>query len=745
MNRLVARLALFLATTGVIAITPARAATPEQVEATLQKAKAYLYSVQKPDGTWEEVPQRDPKADHSSVKGWQHGGHTAIATYALLAGGESPQEPRLQKAIEFLKQVEMPGIYALGMRTQVWHLLPQTPDVKAAIKRDLRSLMLGVHKAGAAMATYPYYVSQKMSRIDHSVSQYGVLGVWALEQTGEEVSLDYWRGVDAAWKKTQYGDGAWSYSFKSGNATWDKPTHSMTAAGIATLFITQDYVRASSGVGCTGNVTNDNIERGMKWMADNFKDITEGRAGHLYYTLYGVERSGADRLVKNQSAKGSWNDYGEVPGTSFGILFLSRGRAPVVMNKLQYDVAGDGKKGGWNQRPRDAANITRWIGRQAERDLNWQIVNLQRPADELSDAPILYVAGSEPPVLSDEHKAKLKTYIENGGMIVANADCGGAGFVTAMRKLGSELFPLQEFRELPEDHVIYTNAQFQRSKWRTKPGVLGMSNGLREVMLLVPQADPAKQWQMAADKGKEEMFQLMANVFLYSVDKQNLQYKGHTHLVPVKKDAKADRTIKLARIEYAGNWNPEPGGWRRLANILLNDKKAGLTAEPVKLTPGALKPYKIAHLTGTTKFKLDDAAKAEIKSFVAGGGTLILDAAGGNTEFANSAESELRTMFPTEATQLDAPLPADHAVYTIPDAKLAEFGYRAYARTRLTGEMRGGRLRGMKVGNRTAVLYSPEDISAGMVGNQIDGIIGYDPATATNLMRNIVLYANAAK
>jgi hypothetical protein len=69
------------------------------------------------------------------------------------------------------------------------------------------------------------------------------------------------------------------------------------------------------------------------------------------------------------------------------------------MNKLRYnlDTHGDApKEANWNQRPRDAANITRWIGRQFERELAWQVVNLSGPADDLLDAPILHISGNQP-------------------------------------------------------------------------------------------------------------------------------------------------------------------------------------------------------------------------------------------------------------------------------------------------------------------------------------------------------------
>ena len=38
-----------------------------------------------------------------------------------------------------------------------------------------------------------------------------------------------------------------------------------------------------------------------------------------------------------------------------------------------------------------------------------------------------------------------------------------------------------------------------------------------------------------------------------------------------------------------------------------------------------------------------------------------------------------------------------------------------------------------------AVIFSREDLSAGLVGEPVDGITGYSPASATELMTNILL------
>ena len=53
------------------------------------------------------------------------------------------------------------------------------------------------------------------------------------------------------------------------------------------------------------------------------------------------------------------------------------------------------------------------------------------------------------------------------------------------------------------------------------------------------------------------------------------------------------------------------------------------------------------------------------------------------------------------------------------------------------------RLRALDVAGRVAVIYSPMDLSAGLVGKEVDGIYGYSPKVATQLMANLLTYADA--
>jgi hypothetical protein len=63
------------------------------------------------------------------------------------------------------------------------------------------------------------------------------------------------------------------------------------------------------------------------------------------------------------------------------------------------------------------------------------------------------------------------------------------------------------------------------------------------------------------------------------------------------------------------------------------------------------------------------------------------------------------------------------------------------ARRTLHGQAKGPRLRGVKVAGRTAVYYSPDDLSTALVGQDVDGILGYAPATAAAIVQHILVQA----
>jgi hypothetical protein len=780
MNQRTRRLLLLSLALGlVMPALPARAATPDEVKTAIKKGVEFLYKAQNADGSWEVVPAPTTDGAHE-VTGKQWGGLTAMATYSLLAAGENEQHPKIAKAVAWLGKANIVGTYALGLRSQCWPLLdadgPYGKIIRAGVKKDAAALLAYAYSGeGESMGFYTYFRDTYKSATmpvgtgpyDRSNSQYGVLGVWGCEQAGGEIPAKYWMVQDNIWKKSQNADGGWEYTGEGPS------THTMAAAGLATLFITQDYL-INSAMGkreCKGNYVNKHIDLGLGYMDKNAKAMLTEQGGPFYhYLMYGIERIGvasgrkyfgtldwyqvgAEALVRQQGGDGAWGademvfNAKKVPSTVFCLMFLVRGRAPVVMNKLEYaSVAKEGTGDCWNQRPRDAANFAWWMGKQAERFYNWQIVNLKVDPDELFDAPLLYIAGSESLGFKKEEVEKLKRYVEDGGIILGHADCDKERFSKSFRDLGKQMFPGYEFRAMPVNHPIYTRQQFNVNRWKSRPVVYELSNGVRSLMILLPKGDPGRKWQARGGKD-DEAFQLGANLYYYATDKNLDKFKGITHIVkPSGSKAPAAAAVKVARIEYAGNWNPEPAGWRRLGVILGNDHQLGVATVPVKLDGKALAATgaTLAHLTGTTKFVLSDAQRKELKAFVQGGGTLVVDAAGGVTEFADAAEKELAATFGDAAGKaLTSSLPVGHAVFTQAGAQIKDFKYRAFTKPSISGKV--PRLKGIEVGGRTAVLFSREDLTAGMVGQDVDGVFGYAPAVATAIMRNIVLFATGGR
>ena len=83
-----------------------------------------------------------------------------------------------------------------------------------------------------------------------------------------------------------------------------------------------------------------------------------------------------------------------VIATSMALLFLSKGRRPVLMAKLKHGTDND-----WNQHPSDVANLTRYVESRWERDLTHQIVDLKAAAvEDLVQSPVLYLSGSRSPL-----------------------------------------------------------------------------------------------------------------------------------------------------------------------------------------------------------------------------------------------------------------------------------------------------------------------------------------------------------
>ncbi len=754
-----------------------RAATPEQIDEMIKTSIDYLYSQQnKENGSWETTALKplEPKKGLNKMSALnQWGFRTALITYALLAAGESPIDPRIVKATDWLRKESLTGPYEIGMRANVWLRVPATSENKQAMLKDARFLVGAISKKETNAGLYNYQLGAPAAP-DLLCSQYAVMGAWAAAQRTEVFKKDYWQAVEKAWRGEQLPTGEWSHQKKPDMHT--DYTIQMTAAGIATLFITYEYLHSDDGIdGNKGNPVDDNITRGFKWIEENFQVLTGPKlastpvdpltdrldafhgvaengmaSGYKYFGKVDWFQAGADWIIQNALTKKGWT---KPEDAAHALLFLSRGRAPVIINKLQYtakitgDKSGSPREANWNQRPRDIASLARWAGEKTERTLNWQVVNLDvATVDELHDSTILYMSGNQGFAFSDEQRLRIKQYIDEGGILIGNADAGNADFTKAFRELGKQLFPAYEFAPLTDktDIPVITGQLFAYGDWKRKPKVEILGNRARALMLLIPSDDFSRPLQKR-DTNRNEVFELLTNVFLYSTDKAQSRYKGQTHIVRADPAIKAEQKVKVARLKYNGGWNPEPGSWTRLAATMNNQDKTELDLQTVELGKDSLTDFKIAHLTGAEKFTFTEDQRKAIKEFVAKDGLIIIDACGGAGDFNASVESELSKIFPGELTQIAEPLKPDHPIYTSGSIKQPEPRYRTYALSKLGSQAAKFRLRGLAFNNKLSVIYSPDDLSVGLVGVPVDGIIGMTPENVSLVVRRILQLKSTGK
>ena len=143
-------------------------------------------------------------------------------------------------------------------------------------------------------------------------------------------------------------------------------------------------------------------------------------------------------------------------------------------------------------------------------------------------------------------------------------------------------------------------------------------------------------------------------------------------------------------------------------------------------------------MTGTAAFAFTPAQRACLRKYLDEGGTLIVDAAGGNSAFARAAEELFAKLLPGA---LPRRLPPDHEVYTRSGPPIRTFAYRKAVS--LPAEQRGKpRILAFMLRNRPAIFFSREDLTAGLVGYPCWGLKGYEPETAFRIMRNLLLYAS---
>ena len=700
-----------------------------------------------PPGSGLPTPQQQQSAPWTSA--YSLPGIDALCVYSLLNAGRAldvpglgPEDPFTVQILDRLKSYDMSYTYHRSLRAAALGVFARTQD-NAQLEDDVRWLVNASTNGGY---TYTMPSDGGAGTYDNSNSQYGLLGVWSGAQAGVAIPDNFWANVEYHWNGCAVGDGTWGYSGGTGSSL------TMTCAGVASLLVAHDYQDSLTNSKPTRSKI---LDAGLAWLdaGDNsVSALHNGGMGGVGYGLYGLERVGlasgfkyfgkhdwyaelAKTLVAEQNLNGSWGDGGGngfVPqitliNTAYSLLFLARGRHPILFNKLRYD-------GAWNNFPHDVAHLARYASHELERPLNWQVVNLRRNWFDWMDCPVLYIAGDTPPSFTDHDYDSLRRFAEGGGTIFTHADNGSPLFNKWVEQLVRKIFPKYELMQVPRDHPLYSVVY----QMKNPQPLLAVSNGSRLLLIHSP-TDIANGWQLNWTDEKKPAFQMGINLFIYAAGKGNLKNRLASTYIP-EDPQPAESVHQIARLQYAGEWDPEPYAYERFSRYFQWETRQGV--HPVTLPMKSLQPNSqpLAVLTGTVAHDFTDAEVEAAKAYVAGGGVLLIDACGGRPDFARSVE---KTLLPVAFASSPLSLIADNNPLLLPSRNHADDLRKPQLRA-FAGESGGKDLPMQTIAyGKGWVIYSRLDLTTGLLGTQSWGILGYSPAYAQALLKNAVLWAVA--
>ncbi|REK19144.1 MAG: DUF4159 domain-containing protein [Planctomycetota bacterium] len=751
--------------------------TADEVRDSIDRAVAYLKRQQKAGGTWPE---------HAAYEG----GVTSLCTLALLNAGVPLDDDNVSRALAYLRSLRPRQTYVVSLQTMVFcaarpkqHLL--------LIQRNVKWLESTQFRAGPFRGGWSYPSAGNGGMPDPSNSQFALLALYEAERAGAKVNPSTWDLALNYWTALQNPDGSWAYRPDSDG------TGSMTCAGITSAIIAAG--RANSGdakvVGnrvecCAEQSTDKMVDDGLAWLARNFSvHVNPGVAGrrralagasraNLLYYLYGLERvgrmtarrfigdhdwyrEGSDMLVRAQdNLAGYWKGGGHaednpVIATSFALLFLAKGRRPVLAAKLRHEPGND-----WNNHRNDLANLTHYVETLWERDLTWQVVDAEAATvEDLLQAPVLFISGREAPRFTGEEKRRLRDYVDRGGFLFAEGCCDGTGFDQGFRALMDEIFPEPDYklRLLPPEHPIWrveepVDPKYARPLW-------GIDVGCRTSVIFCPD-DLSCYWELDQNGRRDRLplavrdevdacLAIGANVMAYATNRE-VKFKNEffdTASTSAPQDNFERGKLYTARLQHPGGCNAAPGALGNLMQLASEKLQLRVSTEPRELSMAdpEIFRYHLVFMHGRHTFRLTPAERKQLRIYLERGGMLVADAICSSRAFSDAFAREMAELFPEHKLER---IPPDHPIFG------TDFGGDDLDQVERRVPQRAGNgpleslvrlgepyLEGIKLGDRYAVIFSPYDLSCALENHQSLECEGYTRKDAGRIGLNILLYS----
>ena len=759
------------------------AISPEKIQRSIEKARDWLLREQEANGSWECAM----RTEDTRV------GATSLVMLALANSGVGADHPAMRKSLDWLRRQKPDETYSVALQTLVLAMLDPDAD-RVILERNVEWLEAGQVSQGPATGSWSYGKGRGTG--DNSNSQFAVLALHEADRAGVRVRPDVWMKAQQYWVSSANGDGSWGYTIGNSGGSG-----SMTCAGIASVWITAEHIgtpdarAAGNAVSCCGGGSSPKpLERGLDWLAKRFTVLENPGSGQTwhYYYLYGLERvgrftarrfigqadwylEGARMFVKTQDAfTGAFRGgriEDPVVATSFALLFLAKGRRPVIVAKSRHDPGSD-----WNRHGHDIAHLVEHVEAQWRKDypagLSWHVLDTPNATlDDLQQAPVLWLSGKNAFDLGADAGPRLRRYIDEGGFIFAEACCPESGdFDRRLRELVGEIFPEPEYRLnlLPPEHPAWHAEEIVPPELH-RP-LLGIDYGCRTCLIYAPPTDLGKKgpsmpslsclWEIGGASRRalpqsirrevDAALAIGTNILAYATNRE-LKRKDELFAIDRGPEAPRDRfergQIAIGKLRHGGMCDAAPAA---LANILrAAARELGVRVDdtPSQIDPAdpRLFDYHLVFMHGRQGFGFGAPGRERLRQFLERGGTLLADSICASAAFTTAFRAELAAILPDrklEEIPVDDPLfsSGEYGGFDVREVTLREpaggEGPLAARKRRVAPK-----LEGIRMGDRWAVIFSPYDLSCALEKQNSLECTGYDREDAEKIALNILLYS----
>lgn len=175
--------------------------------------------------------------------------------------------------------------------------------------------------------------------------------------------------------------------------------------------------------------------------------------------------------------------------------------------RVQYQGGGD-----WYSSPTALTNLIRFAREQIPITISQRYDDVQLGSRDLHNYPFLHMSGHGNITVTNAEMDNLRTYLENGGFLYVDDDYG---FDQYVRPLLQNIFPDEEWVELPGTHPIYNQVytfadgrppKVHEHDGKTPQAFAIFKNG-RMVVLYTYESNPSDGWAYDEHDNPEEITQ----------------------------------------------------------------------------------------------------------------------------------------------------------------------------------------------------------------------------------------------